>query len=662
MHKYRADIDGLRAVAVSSVVIYHAIPNLVPAGFVGVDIFFVISGFLIGGIIYGDTLDGSFSFANFYARRVRRILPALLAVVLATLLAGLFLLNTHAMKELTSQAFAALFGLSNVYFWDNSDYFATAAVYQPLMMTWSLGIEEQFYVVFPFLMFSLIKLAPRGRIIALLVLIGVSFALSIVAVQRAPVSAFFLLPPRAWELGIGVTLAVMHHEKWIPQASRAVTDLISLVGFALVIASLFLFNHDTSFPGYAVLLPVIGTVMLIHAREGFFNRTLLSWKPVVFVGLISYSWYLWHWPMMAYVRIASDHSHTGGALLSVAAMSFVVAVLSWRYIEQPFRARKLPNIPVLVRYVTVLVAVAAVPVALRLADGVPQRIPHSVVVAEKVRAEGRGTCLLSFDQVWFDESLPCYPEGSRIALLGDSHASAAGVGLERYAASEGTTLAQFSKSGCAPLLGYSRPQQGSLVYARNCADFVDGAWREIASDPDIDTVFIVGSWPSERDRLFRPVVDEKVLPPVESLEAVDRGLRALVSRLHEANKNVVLVGDVPRLDFNPMERVISDGFVARRFLRDFFGLGYKVKDGRVSSQALMPEYDKVGEAVRRIAEEDERIAYYDLKQVFCEADNCLYEKDGKPIFLDQHHLSAFGSRQVEWSDVEFSSPHMRTPS
>ena len=299
MREYRADIDGLRAIAVSSVVLYHAAPYLVPAGFVGVDIFFVISGYLIGGIVYSGVSERSFSFANFYARRARRILPALIAVVLTSLIAGYFLLDAGAFKRLGSQSVSALVGASNIYFWQKQSYFDPGAEYEPMTMTWSLGVEEQFYICFPFIMFAILRLAKKWRVPILIGIAVLSFGLSIHTLSRSPEAAFYLLPPRAWELAAGVILAILHAEGTLPAPRRSIANVIAVLGLGMIGASIFLFDASTPFPGWMALLPVLGTFLAIHARNSLINQKVLSLRPVVLVGLVSYSWYLWHWPLIA---------------------------------------------------------------------------------------------------------------------------------------------------------------------------------------------------------------------------------------------------------------------------------------------------------------------------------------------------------------------------
>ena len=654
MLKYRADIDGLRAIAVSSVVIYHAMPALLPSGYVGVDIFFAISGFLIGGIIYSGVTDRDFSYTSFYARRARRILPALMAVVMATLLIGFFYLDSYTYSQLSAQSISALGGFSNIYFWAKTNYFDVAAAYKPLLMTWSLGVEEQFYVIFPVLMLLTVRFGSIWRIGLVAVIIVASFAYSLVTTHSSPIQAFYLLPSRAWELGVGVLAAMLMQEKWLKAPSGLLAELLAVTGLAMLVASVVIFDHDTPFPGWAATLPVFGTLLLILTGKSFINTRLLSLKPVVFVGLISYSWYLWHWPLMAYVRNASDRGDPGHALLVMAVLSFFVAILSWRFIEQPFRNRQLPNLKVLARYAGVLAISMLIPLIVRLDRGMPDR--HSVALAKAIAAtdEGRGMCLKDYGVSEPDvPGTACYPEHSRFALIGDSHAAAAAPGLVKLAAQQGTTLAQFNKSACTPLLGYANfwsfDKGSKFDFARRCGQYMDNAARMIADDPEIETVYIVAYWPEEAGRDdYLVYADGELGVPAERVEAVREGLGNLVDRLRDAGKTVILAGDVPPMRFDPMRRAISDGFPLRRYVRDIFGLGFRVRDERVELAAIRQGNEEVGEIVRAIAEARPDVGYVDIRSQLCNADGCRIVSDGTPLFFDHHHLTGAGARYLDW--------------
>ncbi|MDB2525767.1 acyltransferase [Mariniblastus sp.] len=332
---YRPEIDGLRALAVVAVVMFHLGLGL-PGGFVGVDVFFVISGFLITGIIRRGLENDTFSLAVFWERRVRRIFPAIFVVVMATLVAGYWLLLPNELEELGKSSVAQALLLANVYFWRDTGYFAGPAELKPLLHTWSLAVEEQFYLFFPLALCCLRRLSSTG-LFALLTTVGlISFAGSVYGTMFYPDPTFYLLPTRAWELLIGCMLAVF---PWKFESSPRRDSAIATLGLLAIALPIFLYDSKTPFPGLAAAPPVLGTATIMFATGNtpkIWLCKVLSLRPVVFIGLISYSLYLWHWPVIVFMR--TYYGDLGWVQILVCfVMSFVLAVLSWRFVETPFR-------------------------------------------------------------------------------------------------------------------------------------------------------------------------------------------------------------------------------------------------------------------------------------------------------------------------------------
>ncbi len=339
---YRPEIDGLRAVAVLAVVLFHGGFSC-PGGYVGVDVFFVISGFLITSLIWKDLENSSFTFSNFWERRARRIIPALVVVTLATLLIGWFVLLPADFKSLgQASASQSVFG-ANIFYWLDFDYFSSHADEKPLLHTWSLAVEEQFYLIFPFLLWGLFRVARlRSRTVVLLVLIvgfAISFALSIYGVVYHPRAAFYLLPTRAWELLLGALLPFLPPDPSLLNR-RMLREFFSLAGFGLILIPVFLYTPQTPFPGFAALVPCLGTALLIWAN-GQIVDGLLKTRPLVFIGSISYSLYLWHLPFLAFSHYLALGPIPSGQRAAILCFAFLVATLSWKYVETPFRKRTL---------------------------------------------------------------------------------------------------------------------------------------------------------------------------------------------------------------------------------------------------------------------------------------------------------------------------------
>jgi peptidoglycan/LPS O-acetylase OafA/YrhL len=334
--KYRSEVDGLRAVAVLPVVLFHGGFELFGGGYLGVDVFFVISGYLITSIIWQDLERGRFSIRQFYERRARRILPALFAIMIACVPMAWWLLAPNDMTDFSESILAVLAFSSNVLFWSETSYFDTAGELKPLLHTWSLAVEEQYYIAFP-LFLLLLRKAGRAKAIAAMITIAVfSFALSEWAVHAQPSAAFFLLPTRVWELMLGGVIALGVSAQKPVGAGPA--QAAGVVGLGMIIYSIFAFDAYTPTPSLYTAIPVAGTALVLaYATTGTFAAALLSLRPLVGLGLISYSVYLWHQPLFAFARHASVEEPEAWVRASIAAIAVLCGALSWRFIERPFR-------------------------------------------------------------------------------------------------------------------------------------------------------------------------------------------------------------------------------------------------------------------------------------------------------------------------------------
>ena len=337
--RYRADIDGLRAIAVLSVVGFHAFPKVVHGGFIGVDIFFVVSGFLISTILFGSLERNSFSFIEFYSRRIRRIFPALLVVLIAAFTAGWFVLLSDEYKQFGKHLAGGAGFVSNLVLWKESGYFDNAAETKPLLHLWSLGIEEQFYIAWPFLLWAAWK--SKVNLLAITATIAVvSFAVNMNRAYSDSVAAFYSPQTRFWELliGGGLAYATLYRQSWFAGSGTVLANLQSVLGATLIALSLVFITRDKAFPGWWALLPTLGAALLISAgARAWLNRAVLSNRLLVWIGLISFPIYLWHWPLLAFPRIVNGEAPSDTVRIYAVVLSIVLASVTYLLVERPLR-------------------------------------------------------------------------------------------------------------------------------------------------------------------------------------------------------------------------------------------------------------------------------------------------------------------------------------
>jgi peptidoglycan/LPS O-acetylase OafA/YrhL len=649
---YRPDIDGLRAVAVLSVVVFHFFPSALPGGFVGVDIFFVISGYLISRVIIGELEKNRFSFAGFYARRIRRIFPALIVVMAAALAFGWTALLSAEYSQLGKHAAAGAAFVSNLVLWRESGYFDNAAIAKPLLHLWSLGVEEQFYIVWP----AFLWLAWRLRLNLLLVATGLailSFGTNVIATSQSPVSAFYSPFTRFWELMMGAMLAYgkIHRQSPAPGAARPawrladrprVAWLASMLGGSLIVLGI-IFVRERNFPGWQALIPTIGAALLIFAGpRSPVNRIVLSSAPMVTVGLISYPLYLWHWPLLSFSRIV--HGEPGASMKATLLITGVIlAGLTYRLIERPVKAaRGRASITLLLGVLMVAAGGAGFLVMAR------KGLEHRAVVHANAPLEQSvvvhfppftAPCPFLPSQ---KELFQCYTdmrEPPRFALLGDSKAGALFPGLFRTSAPGGTWM--FIGSGeIGPLVPVL---SDSPVYAYVSRAAVDAALRTIEGTKSIETVVIA----TATRALFGLANAHSIadLPKTRNYTAALNGLDASIGRLLAAGKRVVLLVDNPTLPY-------MQDCIARKTSSSFFNrlLATPPKPDCQITVAMhlglsRPYRDLLG-ALR--ARHPGRVSVFDTIPILCDTggDLCTPTADGRLLYGVTDHISDHASRLV----------------
>ena len=636
---YRRDIDGLRAVAVIAVVLFHfGVPGF-SGGFVGVDVFFVISGYLITSIIWRQREASRFSFVEFWARRARRILPALFVMMAAVLAVGWFLMAPKDYEELGRSVRYQVMFVSNLLFMRQEGYFDAASDLKPLLHTWSLAVEEQFYFVFPLLLTLLCSRFKHWRL-ALFSLLLVSFGLSVWAVAQHPEKAFFLLPMRAWELLAGAMLAIApaSQKRLTPAAAQG----ISLLGMGLILVAVFGYDNSTPFPGAAALLPVLGVVALIWANEhqSTWVGRVLSTRLMVGLGLISYSWYLWHWPVFVFGSYAGAEEFgpvlTGGLI----ALTLILGYLSWRFVETPFRERRIlaGRRQILVAAGLGILVLGIAGQALRWTDGLPSRLSEQALQYARA-SEWRPELMacITDDKSPADTPFCRYGRSpaapAQLLVWGDSHATALIPALEDSARQHGVNVMLASSAGCLPLEG--------LEHGTRCAEYNRRVERTLATEPVRDillvarwSLYLYGDAKGDHGHALRDSNGHYDRAVAE--QRLADGLRARVEQLRKAGYRVWLMKEAPLQPFNPPYR-LSRLAMLHQPTAD---VGMPVED-HLRQKAF------INRLFADIAAADSHVQVLDPTPQLCDASGlCRAEQDGHSLYTDDNHLSEIGARLV----------------
>ena len=614
---YRSDIDGLRAFAVTAVLIFHAFPSLIPGGFIGVDVFFVISGFLISGIIFKELETSSFSFANFYARRVRRIFPALITMLSASYAFGWFFLFNDDFRRLGSHIFRATLFLSNFILWREAGYFDNAAETKPLLHLWSLGIEEQFYIVWPVILWVFWRFkAIRLPLIALLT--SVSLVWNIYQSQLDLTHDFYSPLTRFWELSAGAWLAF--HLARRPQSHRLAN---SISGFAvlLLLAAVFVIDSKKAFPGYWALMPVLGAVLLIYAGPtAWCNKVLFSNRVVVWVGAISYPLYLWHWPVLAFARIVEGATPSIGIRAAAVLLSVLLAWCTFVWIEKPIRF----GWKIALRTPLLLVSMAIVGyvgLACKNAGGYPMR----PIVQSQVEANVGDIGHDAFHAYYAKHFFPCadarvHAKSEKwgdlvrcfqtkrdvpidLVLIGDSHAEHLLLGLSQ-----------------------ALPHLNIAVYPRSELPFTQSAeyteiFDSLVKDKRIKNVLLTSMW--------------AVAPlSLEERTSFSKELDKTIQTLTSAGKHVFLTDDTPKFGFDPQRCKFSHPLSGRS----------NCDESSESYRQTLASYVPILVAAQKL--HSQSVSLIRLDDLFCDDSVCHMAMDGRILFRDNNHVNILGSQLV----------------
>jgi len=620
--RYRADIDGLRAVAVCSVLLFHADLGILPGGFVGVDVFFVISGYLITSIILTEMERGQFSILNFYERRIRRIAPALAVVIAASIAIGWFVLTPYDYRHFGRSVIAAAAFYSNFYFNSRTGYFAPTAETQPLLHTWSLGVEEQFYLLAPgFLLLLAHARIRKWRMPIFFGLLILSVAISVYGVADGQSWAFYLLPSRAFELMIGMALAL----GFVPPIKSTMTrQILGAGGLVMIAGAAVFYSGETPFPGFAALVPCVGATLVIHSgsAEDTAAYKLLAVRPVVFVGKLSYSLYLWHWPLLAFAAYEFGAALEPYHRLGLLALAFALSVLSYFYVEQPVRrGYLLPTQSIVYGASAVaLLCFLGFTGAVHYFRGFPDRLgpEGAAFVRAHYDDSGRRLNLKAIGpgevQLGYDRAPPSF------VLWGDSHARMLMQQVSRLANELALSGRGIYRGGCPPFFGLNEQQRSKF---RKCLPLIEEAYERTRS-PEITNVIMIARWAGVAEGRLAPGDEHK------NRAEFARLLRTTVEKLLAAGRTVTLLGPVPELPFH-LPRVMTQALMRGRQV-DFSVPYSDFLKRQATVLSVLAELDRLPGV---------RVLYPHLQ--LCDGNRCRTVKDGKPLYHDDDHLNAVGA-------------------
>lgn len=636
--RYRPDIDGLRAMAVLPVVAFHAFPTWVTGGFIGVDIFFVISGFLISRLILEELAHGTFTFSGFFARRIKRIFPALILVLACCYAFGWFALFSDEFQQLGKHIAAGAGFSSNIILWFEAGYFDNSGETKPLLHLWSLGIEEQFYILWPLLIWACWK--KKANILLLCAgLFALSFIGNAVYTGKDPVTAFFSPLTRFWELLAGALVAVVFYRKKVesigalPQAPCSLPHGTSLLGAILLLCGIFFMDETKAFPGFWALLPVCGATLIIASgKNGLFNRLVLSHPAVVWIGLISYPLYLWHWPLLSFARIIEGDTPDRVIRIGAFALSILLAWLTYVGVEKPVRFGA-PSALRTALLILLMVASGAAGYATYKAQGYPARASIKDYINnnnELIRTPTVDEACLSY----IGTKSPAFPicrfenadSPEVVAVIGDSHAHTAFPGMAEILKDRKISTLLMANSGCPVLKG--APTGKDQKEKNLCNARIEQILEIILSKKEIEKVYLftrgaknlTGREPLTGDR-------DMLGSAILSAQDYKNGLQATIDTLHNAGKKVTYVMENPELKW------LAETCTERPFRQ-------KSYDCRPIKQDVIDRYRQYTDILSQVR----NVTVIDTLDLFCPSERCKVFENGILLYADDDHLSVTGSR------------------
>jgi peptidoglycan/LPS O-acetylase OafA/YrhL len=619
--KYRAEIDGLRALAVVPVILFHAGFELFSGGFVGVDVFFVISGYLITTILIEDMENNRFSLLNFYERRARRILPALFFVMLVCIPFAWMWMLPNQMKDFSQSLVAVSLFASNILFWRESGYFDAAAEEKPLLHTWSLAVEEQYYIFFPIFLILAWRFGKNRVFWMIVVMASASLLLSEWGWRNKPTANFYLAPTRAWELFAGSIAAFIVQKNGVQK-----NNFLALLGLAGIVFSIFFYDESTPFPSVYALVPVIGVVLLVlYAERETLAAKLLSTKAFVGIGLISYSAYLWHQPLFAFSRIKLLQEPSSMLMSVLALCSLLLAYFSWKFIETPFRKRG---------------AVTRNKVFIFSALG--------LVLFSCLGLMGHQTIFKSYSEIVMDTLLEDIDKDEygglgfgwvdlinqpEVLIVGDSHAKQ----YIKAARELNPNSSLIAESACISLPNLINHYQNLNVTRKNCINLHNEYLQYLKENPSIKTLVFSHRW----GKLLFDLKETKILGSAdkspEILDRLKRDLSDYFVTLNELNVEVIVIGNVP-------SAYVASNNMKEGYVKCIYKYGKSLCPKTYN--VVLREGQWINDLLSELARKYENISFLDPMDRLCDGDECFIVKDKKLLYSDHAHLTTFGARAV----------------
>lgn len=620
---YRAEIDGLRAIAVVSVILFHMGFNSLSGGYVGVDVFFGISGYLIGYLVISKLKAGNFKFSEFFSRRIRRLFPAAFVVYIVTVIVFFFVFPQSLYKATIEGVASSLTFTSNLYYWQLGGYFGPTVETNPMLHTWSLSVEEQFYLFFPVLLYFLSKCFNKDIVVFSILLIAVLVSLFLaVAYTPSAISfaGFYLLPVRVYELGLGVLCAFIHFKGWFRTGLNK--GYIKDLGLLMIVVSLFLFNKATPFPSYNALLPVVGCCLfLLSTSTDCLSYKVTTNRVFIYLGLVSYSLYLWHWPVIVLADWMAPYDKNVFDYLAMVVTMLAIAHVSWKCIEKPFRSYKADTSTVLRRYLVINFGFLSVLFLLWIGGNGFYSDPDGkigTVYQQAIEPEpGRAQCTdkIKNEGVFFAcHMLSNKPHAKKIFVWGDSHGSALMPAFEKTASEIDVFYA--NNTGCLPLLDVTSV---SSIYG-DC-ELVNRLVWEHLSKVKYDLVVLIGAFDNYMKYGF---VTDVASRSMDSVTAIRQGVHNQAALFDSKQMNYLIFEQAIEFRFSVPDYYLNEAMT---------GVSHGQNKMQVSS------YLEQGTIFRQITE---GIAKENVVNIFledCKDSFCPSALDGSLLYKDNHHIS-----------------------